>query len=138
MRRDFQLPEEDEEFLNTLSFKVETLNDQGMQWLIIRDYPLPQGYTLTEVDVAFKIESGYPRMPLDMAYFHPPIVRKDNKAIGAISLQVIEGKGYQRWSRHRTSLNPWRVGIDDVSTHLALVSNWFLQEFLKKENAFTT
>lgn len=131
MRRQFPLPEEDEIFLNNLELNWECINDQGMQWVIIRSYPLPSGYTAQIVDVAIKIDTGYPRTPLDMAYFFPALQRNDGKAIGALSPQAIDGKQYQRWSRHRTGVNPWREGVDDLSTHLSLVNNWFQEEFIK-------
>lgn len=134
MRRQFQLPEEDIVFLDGLGLMWETLNDGGMQWLIINGYPVIPGYTLNEVSVAIKIETGYPRAPLDMAYFYPALQRLDGKAINALSHQAIDGKQYQRWSRHRTGQNPWREGVDDISTHLSLVSFWFEQEFIKQKN----
>ncbi len=137
MRRQFQLPEEDEIFLRSLDLNWELVNDQGMQWVIIKSYPLPSGYTVDLVDVAIKIDTGYPRTPLDMGYYFPALQRKDGKAIGALSPQMIDGKQYQRWSRHRTSVNPWREGVDDLSTHMALVSHWFLQEFTKQPNEHT-
>jgi hypothetical protein len=135
MRRDFALPESDIAFLESLELPWETINDQGMQWVIIRDFPVCKGYNVERVDVAIKIETGYPRSALDMAYFYPRLSRLDNKVINASeSMQNIEGKSYQRWSRHRTSQNPWREGIDDLSTHLSLVQFWFEHEFIKAPN----
>lgn len=132
MRLDFQLPEDDVVFLNSTGLGWETINDQGMQWLIVHDFEVPKGYNVEKVKVAIKIEVGYPRTPLDMAYFFPDLSRIDGKPIGALSPQNLEGVTFQRWSRHRTSQNPWRDGVDDISTHLPLVSFWFEQEFLKR------
>lgn len=132
MRRDFQLPEDDLIYLNSLGLQWETINDQGMQWVIIHNYPVASGYNVDKVNVAVKIEVGYPRTPLDMAYFYPHLSRKDNKPIGALSHQNIQNIVYQRWSRHRTAANPWRDGIDDLSAHMTLVSFWFEQEFIKR------
>ena len=137
MTRDFTLPEEDIIFLNGLGLLWETVNDLGMQWVVIHDYPVASGYNYQAVSVAIKIETGYPRAPLDMAYFFPSLQRLDGSSINAISFQPISGKQYQRWSRHRTAQNPWREGIDDLSTHLALVSFWFEQEFIKRGNGIT-
>lgn len=134
MKKDFQLPEEDVIFLDGLGLPWEAVNDQGMQWVIVHDYPVALGYNNQKVSVAIKIETGYPRAPLDMAYFFPALQRLDGKAINAISGQPIDGKQYQRWSRHRTGTNPWREGVDDLSTHLALVDFWFEQEFKKQAN----
>ncbi len=138
MRKQFQLPEDDIIFLESQCMVWETINDQGMHWVIIHNYPVPSGYEIDKTVVALKIETGYPRAPLDMAYFYPPLIRKDGQLIGATCLQQIDGNSYQRWSRHRTSNNPWREGIDDLSTHLSLVSFWFEQEFIKRTNAITT
>jgi Prokaryotic E2 family E len=138
MRRQFQLPEEDIIFLNSLELPWETIVDQGMEWVIIQNYPVCLGYIIENVTLAIKLETGYPRTPLDMAYFFPALQRKDGKGINAISVQPIDGKLFQRWSRHRTPQNPWREGIDDLSTHLSLVSFWFEEEFKKQPNGITT
>lgn len=138
MRRQFILPEQDVEFLEQLNLSWETINDHGMNWVILHNYPIPKGYTEKTVSVAVKIETGYPRSPLDMAYFCPPLQRIDSKQINAISPQQIDGKIFQRWSRHRTAQNPWREGIDDLSTHFSLVNFWFEQEFIKHPHAITT
>lgn len=132
MRRQFQLPEDDQVYLDGLNLSWETVRDQGMNWIIINDYPVFPGYQVTQVAVALKIETGYPRTALDMAYFFPALQRQDGKPIGAISPQMIDNKQFQRWSRHRTSNNPWREGIDDISTHLSMVDYWFEDEFKKK------
>jgi len=134
MRRQFQLPQEDIVYLEHLGLKWETIVDQGMQWVIIEDYPVCAGYNLAKVTVAVKIETGYPRTALDMSYFYPGLSRLDGKSINAISPQIIDSKQFQRWSRHRTGQNPWREGVDDLSTHMSLVSFWFEQEFIKKPN----
>ena len=138
MRRHFQLPEQDVCFLDGLGLQWEAVSDQGMQWVIIHNYPVAPGYHSTHVSVALKIETGYPRTALDMAYFFPFLVRRDGQAINATTTQVIAGVIYQRWSRHRTATNPWREGEDDISTHMSLVSFWFEQEFIKKPNGITT
>lgn len=137
MRRQFLLPEEDIVYLNSLDSQWETIIDGGMQWVIIHDYPVCPGYTADKVTVAIKIETGYPRSPLDMAYFFPGLQRRDCKTINALSFQPIDGRQFQRWSRHRTGTNPWREGVDDISTHMGLVSFWFEQEFKKQPNGIT-
>lgn len=134
MRQDFQLQEGDLLFLESLGLPWETINEGGMQWVIIHNYPVPPGYNVDSIKVAIKIETGYPRTPLDMAYFFPSLHRVDGKPINAQSLQPIDGVNFQRWSRHRTPENPWREEVDDLSTHMSLVSFWFEQEFIKQPN----
>lgn len=138
MRKDFQLPEEDVIFLDRTGLSWETITDNNMQWVIVHNFPVLSGYNHEMVSVAIKIETGYPRTQLDMAYFYPSLQRLDGKTINALCNQVIDGKQFQRWSRHRTAVNPWREGIDDLSTHMALISFWFEQEFIKQPNGITT
>jgi len=138
MRKDFQLPEEDVIFLDGTGLSWETTTDNNMQWVIVHNFPVLSGYNHEMVSVAIKIETGYPRTQLDMAYFYPSLQRLDGKTINALCNQVIDGKQFQRWSRHRTAVNPWREGIDDLSTHMALISFWFEQEFIKQPNGITT
>lgn len=128
-RRQFDLPEADVDHLNSLGLHWETLA-QGGQWLVIYDWPVPKGYGRTAVDVAIAITPGYPGVQLDMAYFHPHLARTDGKRIGAADhQQALDGKSWQRWSRHRTSQNPWIPGEDSLETHMVLIADWLVREF---------
>jgi hypothetical protein len=135
MRRQFSLPEADETFLDSLGLLWEAIIANGVRWLLLHGYPVPPGYNHNSVIVAIRIETGYPEAQLDMVYFYPPLVRLDGVAIGALSTQSLDGKTFQRWSRHRTGVNPWRPGEDDLSTHLALVNDWLEREFRIKRSA---
>jgi hypothetical protein len=46
-------------------------------------------------------------------------------------VQSLDGKSFQRWSRHRTAENPWRIGRDNLGTHIILVEDWLAREFEK-------
>jgi hypothetical protein len=131
MRKTFLLPEADQLYLNALALPWETIVDRGGQWLIIHKFPVPIGYNCPEVSIALMVPPGYPVAQFDMAYFSPALSRIDGRPIGALTAQMIEGTNYQRWSRHRTGENPWRPGIDDVSTHLSMVNTWFEKELKK-------
>jgi hypothetical protein len=67
-----------------------------------------------------------------MAYFYPALSRLDGKPIGATQVnQKIENRVFQRWSRHRTPKNPWKVGEDNLGTHICFIEDWLEQEFEK-------
>lgn len=134
-RRQFTLLDEDVEFLESLGLPWETLSESTGRWVVIYNYAVCPGYNVDKVTVAIKVEPGYPRTQLDMAYFLPALIRTDGKPIGATSTQQIDGKQFQRWSRHRTGQNPWREGVDNMGTHMSLVSFWFTQEFEKRPYA---
>lgn len=124
MRKDFSLPEQDIDFLSSLGLPWETLRDGGNQWLIIHHFAIPDGYNHVQVRLALMIDPGYPVSQIDMVYFYPDLVLNSNKLIGALAVQPIDGLIWQRWSRHRTGENPWRPGVDDLSTHFSLINFW--------------
>jgi len=131
MRRQFDLPPEDQKFLDDYGLPWETVVD-GSQWVLIHDFPTHEGYNHTTTTAAIRIETGYPMTELNMVYFLPALARKDGRAIGATeSLQQIDGQTYQRWSRHRTANNPWRPGQDNLGTHIILIEDWLQREFEK-------
>jgi hypothetical protein len=131
LRRDFSLLPEDEEYLNSLGLFWEAIQLDKIQHILILDYPIPEGFNVTKAVVAVRMPPGYPTVQLDMLYFYPEISRRDGVPIGALSPAAIDGKSFQQWSRHRTPTNPWREGIDNLSTHIPLAEVWLRNEFIK-------
>ena len=129
LRRDFDLLPQDEKFLEDYGLPWETISD-GSQWVLIHEFPTNDGYNHLRVTAAIRMETGYPNTELNMVYFFPALARKDGRAIGATqATQQIDGKTYQRWSRHRTGQNPWRPGVDGLDTHVFLIEDWLAREF---------
>jgi len=132
LRRQFDLLPQDQQFLDDYGLPWETIFD-GSQWILIHNFPtLHEGYSHETVIAAIRLETGYPMTGLDMVYFYPPLARKDGLRIGATeAMQAIDGKSYQRWSRHRTAENPWRPGQDSIGSHVILIEDWLAREFEK-------
>ena len=129
LARQFTLLPRDDAFLRDFGLPWETVVD-GSQWVLIHEFPTHGGYDHRKVTAAVRLEVGYPHTQLDMVYFYPPLTRTDGKAIGATqATQIIQGKSYQRWSRHRTSQNPWRAGEDGLESHILLIQDWLAREF---------
>jgi len=129
MRREFELPEADREFLAAYGRPWETIVQGSSRWLLIQEFRAPPGYDHSVVTAAFQIEQNYPDTQLDMVWFYPHLSRSDGKEIKNLSKHQVDGKEFQRWSRHRTEQNKWRSGEDYLGTHLALVDEWLLREF---------
>ena len=129
-RRDFQLPQDDLDWLRETG-RFELVAEANVLRVVVYDFPLPCGYDRNEVDVNIRIDPGYPDTQLDMVYVHPPLARADGQQIAALSQDTFDGKNWQRWSRHRTPANPWRPGIDNLSAHFGLVEEWFSRELRK-------
>jgi Prokaryotic E2 family E len=133
MRREFALLEMDRDYLDATGTAWEAVRNGGDFWLLLHNVPLPAGYTVGSASVAIKIEPGYPNAQLDMAYFSPPLARADGKPIPCAEVMVqIDGRQWQRWSRHRTAANPWLAGEDSLETHLILVRDWLAREFQRR------
>ena len=131
LRRQFDLLPEDQKFLDDYGLLYETVVD-GSMWVLIHDFPTPDGYNHRKVTVAVRLETGYPVTGLDMVYFSPALQRTDGQTIGQSDVQqVIAGVTYQRWSRHRTDVNPWKPGVDDLGNHIFLIEDWLEREFEK-------
>lgn len=131
MRRQFSLPEEDIEHLDARGLSWETVDEGGQLWLLLHDFPIPNGYNHANASLAISIPAQYPIEQLDMMWVYPELSRTDGQLIGALSPQLIDQKNYQRWSRHRTADFPWRPGVDSIITHLSLVEDWLEREFQK-------
>jgi hypothetical protein len=131
LRRDFRLPAADERYLDSLGLPWETAKDGALLWLLIHDWQIVAGYNVRTVSIALQIPGGYSDNQIDMVYFLPPLERSDRRPIATVSQQSICGQVYQRWSRHRTAVNPWRPGVDDISTHLTLVDEWLRRELAR-------
>lgn len=121
-RREFALGAADKNFLDSTGLIWESIKEHGEHWVIIRSRPVPDGYTPKFTDVALALPTGYPDAQIDMWYFHPPL--SCGRAVPNLSPRVIDGRTFQQWSRHRTPDGPWRPGVDDIASHLALVDHW--------------
>lgn len=132
MRRQFDLPELDREFLESYGRPWETIvMENNARWLLIHQFPVPPGYNVTEAIAAFLIEQNYPSTQIDMVYFYPALSRQDGRTINNLSGQAVDGKDFQRWSRHRSDANKWRPDEDYVGSQVTLVEHWLRREFGK-------
>lgn len=128
LRREFVLPAEDAAFLDEMGLAWEAIMVGDAMWLVVHEYPVPNGYQVNSTSVALQLAATYPEAQLDMAYFFPSLSRTDGAPIKRITNHSLDGKVWQRWSRHRTAQNPWRPGVDGLETHLLLVSEWLARE----------
>lgn len=131
-RRQFELPEEDRDFLNDrLGLDWEAVKEDDVRRIVISGFGVPEGYNVSEVDLFLRLEAGYPDAQIDMVYFSPALSLKSGKTIAALSGEVFDGRSWQRWSRHRTGENPWIPGVDNIERHLLLVREWLERELRK-------
>jgi hypothetical protein len=136
MRRDFLLPDEDTELLDDSELQWEAILEGSQKWVIIRSIRLPSDFITSPTSVAIQIPNGYPAAALDMAYFNPAIRRMDGGTIRCTDASMnIDGLHWQRWSRHYTAANPWKVGEYNILTHYLLCLSWLDREARKGKAA---
>ncbi|MDN3563722.1 multiubiquitin domain-containing protein [Paeniroseomonas aquatica] len=128
-RRDFALLDADDDYLDRLGLRWETVEDAGRRWLLIRRYPVPAGYTAERTTLALEIPPTYPGAQIDMFYTDPPLALASGRAIECTHIAAtIGGVPFNGWSRHRGLGSPWNPAADNVSTHLALVESALAKE----------
>lgn len=129
LAREFSLPKDQDE-LDCDGWKWETVRDGGNQWLIIHDFPLPEGYVQSTAQMAILIPPSYPDVELEMFYVSPPLQRRAGGTINATQgVQSIRGSQFQRWSRHRVP-SAWQTGVDNIATHLGFINRCLRNEVI--------
>ena len=127
-RVEFALQPRDVESLDALGLNWEAIKDGAVQWILIHGFPVPTGYNAAKATLALQLVPQYPDQQIDMANFSPALSLASGRPLKAVSPRLVAGVNYQQWSRHRTAANPWKVGVDDLGTHIELVKSWLLRE----------
>jgi hypothetical protein len=60
MRRAFQLPEEDVEYVEGLGLPWETVKDGDTRWLVVHNWPVPPGYNHPTAMAGLILPASYP------------------------------------------------------------------------------
>lgn len=120
--RMFALLDVDEAHLDRLGLRWETIVEANRRWLLLHDYPLPAGYTVTQTQLALEIPPAYPGAQIYGFYVYPPLALSSGRVIESTQLRgVLLGVEYHGWSRNRGPGAPWNSALDNVVTQLTLV-----------------
>lgn len=128
-RREFQLLDKDETYLQQRGLTWKTFEESGRRWLVIGNFVLPTGYNHAFVDIAIDVPLAYPRAEIDMFHCLPHLTLKSGQAIGETSGRTnIQSQIYQQWSRHLNGQTRWNPATDSVMTHIAVIEAALLKE----------
>lgn len=128
-RREFSILEADEAYLDRLGWKWETVLDCGKRWLLIHGYALPTGYNVSRVTMAIDVPGNYPASQIDMFYCFPRVTLASGIVVAQTeATQSIQGKPFQRWSRHRQGESEWDPASDRIETHLMVIDECLSRE----------
>ena len=120
------LPSEDSEYLaGNYGDRWSIISEgPGKYGLLIKDFPVPEGFNRGTSTLMILLPSGYPGSALDMFYFDPPLGRSDGVGIGALASESHFGRSWQRWSRHYG----WEAGVDSLVSHVEYVKRELRRE----------
>lgn len=120
--RAFALLDADEDHLDRLGLRWETIVEVKRRWLILHDYPLPAGYTAQRAKLALEVPPNYPGGQIYGFYAYPPLALSSGRQIASTQMRgVLLGVEFHGWSRNRGPAAPWNPATDNVGTQLALV-----------------
>ncbi|AMA60069.1 multiubiquitin domain-containing protein [Bradyrhizobium sp. CCGE-LA001] len=127
--RAFDLLDADEEHLNRLGLRWETIIEADeRRWLLIHNYPVPDGFTTKLTLLALEIPPTYPQAALYGFYAFPPLALASGGAIPNTQLRgTIRGQEFHGWSRNRGAV-VWNPAKDNVATQLTLVDEAMAKE----------
>ncbi|WP_320669553.1 E2/UBC family protein [Patulibacter defluvii] len=115
------LPDSEVAFLRESSLAYETHLENQMIVLVIKDYPLPQGYAPATTDLLLRLHPQFPEIGPDMFWMLPFVSYADGGQPPATEQrEPIVQRDWQRWSRHFTT-SPWRPGVDNLRSFLTLI-----------------
>ena len=121
-RRDFGLLDIDNAYLDRLKLGWETILDAERRWLLIHNFPIPPGYTVTHTLMALEIPPTYPGAQIYGFYAYPPLALASSRTIPRTQLRgTLLGLEFHGWSRYRGQNAPWDPLTDNVVTQIGLV-----------------
>jgi hypothetical protein len=112
----------DEEYLARLGLPYEATQEGGMIALVIKEWPLPEGYEPPAVELLVRLPPGFPDAPPDMYWCNPPVRLAGSGAYpqAADLFEQHLGQQWQRFSRHLPP-GAWQPGRDSLESYLALI-----------------
>ncbi|HEU5001549.1 MAG TPA: E2/UBC family protein [Actinomycetota bacterium] len=120
------LPEYDLQYLTERTIPHELVTDAGMVCVVLPDWKLPAGLSVTDTTVLLRLPGGYPDVAPDMWWCWPAVKRADGGVIRGTELTETHlGRSWQRWSRHFAA-GQWKSGIDGLESYLALMTAEFV------------
>jgi hypothetical protein len=112
----------DDEYLNRTGLDYEVTPEAGLVSLVIKDWPLPEGYEPREVDLLIRLPAGFPDVQPDMYWCDPPVrlTRTGGHPQAADQFQQFLGRNWQRFSRHLPP-GAWHPGRDSLESYITLI-----------------
>jgi len=116
------LPPNDRAYLEGKGYAFDEVVEGGMLCVVVRSYPLPNGYQPDVTDLLLRLPPGYPDVAPDMFWCNPPVklISTGTYPQAADLMEQHLGRTWQRFSRHLAP-GVWRSGTDHLDSYLSLI-----------------
>lgn len=123
LRKEFFLPEEDIQFLDSLGINWEAIQEGNVRGVVLYGFIMPQPFQPEKLNLKIKMPLDYTSgAALDMFFTDTHVMRTDEKGIERLTESVVfDGKKWWQWSRHYPENTKWRPGINTLATHISYV-----------------
>lgn len=118
---------DDQEFLRRRALRWTATQDGGHVCLVIANYQLPVGYTVSAIDLLVRLPAGFPDAAPDMWWCDPwvRLASTGQAPPNADQTETYVGKPWQRWSRHFADPSAWKAGRSGVESYLSIIRKDF-------------
>lgn len=125
LRRDFYLPEEDVQYLDSLGLEWEAVQEGNARGVVLYGFLMPTPFQPEKLNLKIKIPQDYTSgAALDMFFTDVHVTRTDGKGIERLTeSEIFDGKKWWQWSRHYPQNTKWRPGVNTLATHLSYVQH---------------
>jgi hypothetical protein len=98
----------------------------GWSFLVVSDYPLPEGYQPSRVQLLVKLPPTFPDAAPDMFWVHPEVKAPNGSLPRSTSTERLLDKDWQRFSWHLAA-GAWKPGISTLRDYLRCICARFLR-----------
>jgi hypothetical protein len=92
----------------------------GWQFLVVEDYPIPDGYSASSARLLVKLPPGFPDAAPDMFWLSPAVLTAAGASPQGATSEVLLGQEWQRFSWHLRQ-GAWQPGISTLRDYMRCI-----------------
>ena len=104
--------------------ELDVRESDGLIYVIVKDYPLPVGYSKKHTRLLLKIPLSYPNGNPDMFWVDPDLRLASGESQANATIENVLGEPWLRFSWHPQKWNPV---LDNLNTFMEFVNRRLIQ-----------
>lgn len=101
--------------------EVEVVEDPDFVNVILKGFPLGDGYSALQSDLLIRVPRSYPDAGLDMFWVAPEITLSSGQIPqNGDTMEIYVGRNWRRFSWHRQG-SPWNPTVDNMHGHIEFI-----------------